>query len=373
MDHPRSAFGGRAGSAVAAWWFIALTASGTAGAAQVVPDVLQRPALRSVRATTSALLAVARAGKRLVSVGERGIVVLSDDDGKTWRQVQVPVSVSLTSVRFATDREGWVLGHGGVVLHSADGGETWSLQLDGVQAAALALEAVRARVRIGANPDSEAARKELADAERLVADGPDKPFLDAYFSDETHGLIVGAYGLAFTTEDGGKHWRPWMDRIPNPRGKHLYRIQALGSQLFIAGEQGALFRSSDGGNSFTPIVTPYAGSYFGASAAANGELLVFGLRGTAYWSGDVGQTWQKVDSGGPAPLVDSVQLADGALLVIDQAGQALVSRDRGKSLRRVSLDHGSPASGVIQAADGALILCGLRGVRRVSLPAKLPD
>ncbi|WP_330834508.1 WD40/YVTN/BNR-like repeat-containing protein [Piscinibacter sp.] len=342
-----------------------------ADAAQDVPDLLQRPALQSARAAGSALLAVARAGKRLVSVGERGIIVLSDDDGKTWRQAKVPVSVSLTNVRFVTERLGWAVGHSGVVLHSADAGETWSRQLDGVQAAALVLDAVRSRV--GAAAADESARKELAEAERLVADGPDKPFLDAHFSDEKHGLVVGAYGLAFTTDDGGKHWRSGMSRIPNPKGKHLYRVQASGSQIFIAGEQGAFFRSGDGGNSFAAVATPYAGSYFGVAAGAGGGLLVFGLRGNAYWSGDAGRSWHKVDRGGPAPLIDAVRLADGTLLLIDQAGQALASRDEGRSLRRVSLGIALPTSGLVQAADGALVVCGLRGVRRVSLPSKLVD
>src|SRR5205814_4991576 len=96
-------------------------------------------------------------------------------------------------------------------------------------------------------------------------------------------------------------------------------------------------------------------------------------RGNAWWSGDAGQHWQKVDSGSPAPLVDSLRLVDGTLLLIDQAGQALVSRDQGRSLRRVSLDEASPTSGVTQAADGTLVVCGLRGVRRVSLSAKPAD
>jgi photosystem II stability/assembly factor-like uncharacterized protein len=62
------------------------------------------------------LTGIARAGKRLVAVGERGIVVLSDDDGATWRQASVPVSVTLAAVQFPTPTQGWVVGHYGVVL-----------------------------------------------------------------------------------------------------------------------------------------------------------------------------------------------------------------------------------------------------------------
>ncbi|MBW2369941.1 MAG: hypothetical protein JRH15_18880, partial [Deltaproteobacteria bacterium] len=55
-----------------------------------VEDPLDRPAVMSRGAAHSVLLDVTTAGERLVAVGERGIVVLSDDAGHTWRQAKVP-------------------------------------------------------------------------------------------------------------------------------------------------------------------------------------------------------------------------------------------------------------------------------------------
>ena len=151
--------------------------------------------------------------------------------------------------------------------------------------------------------------------------------------------IVGAYGLAFATHDGGKHWQPWSDRIPNPQGRHLYTIHTSGNTLFVAGEQGALFRSADAGSSFVSVKTPYQGTYFGAIGGANGELVVFGLRGNVYWSGDAGERWQKVDSESPTSLTGGVRLADGTLVLVDQSGQALQSRDGGRTFRRAVSPH----------------------------------
>jgi len=62
------------------------------------------------------------------------VVILSDDDGATWHQAKVPVSVTLTAVSFGTPAKGWAVGHSGIVLHTEDGGETWVKQLDGIQA-----------------------------------------------------------------------------------------------------------------------------------------------------------------------------------------------------------------------------------------------
>src|SRR5436305_1593689 len=85
---------------------VPFTGIGTSGSAQP-KDVLERPALMSPRAARSVLLAVVRADKRLVAVGEGGIVLLSDDNGNTWRQVPVPVSTTLTNVYFADGKNGW--------------------------------------------------------------------------------------------------------------------------------------------------------------------------------------------------------------------------------------------------------------------------
>lgn len=359
----------RAAIAGSALFMIFMTSVLVSCPANAESDVLQRPAMQSSRAGSRVMLAVTRADKRIVAVGERGIVMLSDDNGNTWRQAKVPVSVSLTRVWFVNAGKGWAVGHGGVVLHSADGGETWTKQLDGVQAAALMLDAVRGNAGEG----DRAAPSRLAEVERLVAEGPDKPFLDVYFSDENHGLIVGAFGLAFATEDGGKHWQPWANRIPNPKGKHLYRIHASGNDVFIAGEQGALFHSSNVGMTFTEVTTPYAGTYFGVLSGPKGEVLVFGLRGNAYWSGDTGQSWQKVDSGSPGTLTAGLRLSDGSLLLVDEAGRLLKSSDGGRRFRRLQEGQPTLISGVAQAADGNLLLAGVRGIMRVAPSTNLAE
>ena len=71
------------------------------------------------------LLDVAMAGKRIVAVGERGVVLLSDDNSKTWTSVRAPVTRTLTAVTFFDDKVGIAVGHGGSVLRTEDGGKTW--------------------------------------------------------------------------------------------------------------------------------------------------------------------------------------------------------------------------------------------------------
>lgn len=324
-------------------------------AAPPAPAVLTQPAVITAKAGTAAMLAVARAGRRLVAVGERGIVLLSDDDGASWRQAPTPVQVSLTAVQFVNERSGWAVGHLGVVLHSADGGTSWRKQLDGIEAAELA-------VRAAVTPQDKAA------AAHLRADGPDKPFLDLYFQDERTGYILGAYNLLYRTADGGKSWQPWQARVPNPKSLHLYGMRAANGALYVAGEQGSLFRSRDNGASFEALASPYKGSYFGLVAAPGGELVVFGLRGTAYWSGDGGDHWQAIDTGTQQTLSAGAALADGRLALLSQGGDVLLSADAGRRFARQPNPQPTPAAALVQAGDHGLVVAGLRGLKRQQLP-----
>ena len=288
----------------------AVWASPLASLAASVGDALQRPALQVSRPDRAILMSAALAGRRIVAVGERGIALFSDDGGAQWRQSQVPTSVSLTAVQFVGEKQGWAVGHGGVVLHTSDAGATWTLQLDGKRVAALMQESAQA------SGDDRA----LAEAERLVADGPDKPFLDLYFKDAQNGMVIGAYGLSLTTRDGGKTWTSMADRLDNPGGLHLYSVQAQGEQLVIAGEQGLALLSLDAGTTFRRLTVPYEGTFFRAAWLGQRSLLLAGLRGQLWRSDDLGATWMQVKSPVPVSFSASVQGGQDTLWLANQAG-----------------------------------------------------
>lgn len=324
-----------------------------------VPAVLSQAALITPKALGAATLAVARAGDRLVAVGERGTVLLSDDHGASWRQAQVPVQASLTAVCFADARTGWAAGHLGVILRSDDAGASWHKQLDGVQAAELVKQAAQ---RTG---DAAA----VAQAQRLVEEGADKPFFDLEFIDAQRGFAVGAYNLMFATTDGGKSWTALGPRLPNPKSLHLYGVRARGRTLVVAGEQGLLLRSTDAGASFSALASPYKGSFFGLLQTRGGALVAYGLRGTAWRSSDEGLHWDKLDTGVPMAVGAGTALPNGGFVLLGQAGDALLGGADGPALRRIPAREPVPVSGVALAADGALVLASLRGMRRVELPA----
>jgi len=71
--------------------------------------------------THAMLLDAAHAGARLVAVGEHGIMLLSDDGGRTYRQAkQVPASTTLSSVYFSDAQHGWATSGSGKTVTFRD-------------------------------------------------------------------------------------------------------------------------------------------------------------------------------------------------------------------------------------------------------------
>jgi photosystem II stability/assembly factor-like uncharacterized protein len=316
-------------------------------------DVLDTPSVNSGQAAKTLLVGVAAAGNRVVGVGWRGHIVYSDDQGKSWRQANVPVSSDLVAVHFLTPQKGWAVGHDGVVLQSSDGGASWSKQFDG-RAAAQALASTYSG-RAGAGSLAEDIRK-------FTEQGPDKPFLDVFFENETTGFIVGAFSLIFRTTDGGKSWEPWYDRIDNPKRYHLYSVRSIGGEFYLTAEQGTVFRLDPRMGRFKAMKTRYGGTFFGITGKPGG-LVAFGMRGNAFRSSDGGRVWQKVETGVQGGLVGGTVTEDGRIVLVSQGGHVLVSGDDGRSFSQVKTTRPVPAAAVAAVGKDTLVLVGQRGAQ----------
>jgi photosystem II stability/assembly factor-like uncharacterized protein len=295
----------------------------TSAAGRAVAAAQERPALASARAAQAVMLAAARAGARIVAVGERGIVLLSDDGGQHWRQAAVPVSVTLTAVRFVDARVGVATGHAGVVLTTGDGGAHWQRVLDGKRMAELALASARVR-----------------------------------------NDAVGAYGLAFGSEDGGRSWTSWMDRLDNPKGMHLNAVRRHGDTVLVAGERGLALLSTDAGRSFQRLEVPYQGSFFTAELTSSVEMVLAGLRGNAWRSADGGRSWQQLINTAAAPITASAIREDGSLVFANQAGMLLNLKNGALAPSPVS--PLPPLNGLLALDNGSLLAMTVQGLLPVT-------
>jgi photosystem II stability/assembly factor-like uncharacterized protein len=270
-------------------------AGGVAGdATKLMKELQQLPALHLAHPTHAEMLAVARAGSRVVVVGDHGTVLLSDDDGKAWRQArEVPTRVMLTSVSFVGAKMGWAAGHWGVILHTEDGGETWKLQ--------------RSDTTV------------------------DQPLFSVYFSDASNGIAVGLWSLAVRTTDGGASWT--QVKMPaltakETAGPNLYQVfPAKGGVLYVAAEQGLVYRSPDGGATWTLIKTGNRGSFWTGLALPDDSILVAGLNGKIWRSDNEGKTWTELESGLTGSLTALALGSDGSVTGVGLEGAVVTSKD----------------------------------------------
>jgi photosystem II stability/assembly factor-like uncharacterized protein len=321
-------------------------------------DPLDAPAAISSTPAALPMLAVAQAGSRLVAVGARGAIIVSNTLARSWVQAPVPVQSDLVAVQFPDSNSGWACGHDGVILHTLDGGYTWTKRLDGVSARA-EFEAYYGR-RISAGDETLA--EYLRQIQLNYDNGPSLPWLGVWFTDAETGYVVGSFGDIAFTSDGGQTWLPWLDHIDNPNFLDLNAIGDIGGQLYIVGEQGMVYELNAARQKFEARPTGYAGSLFGLTGTAE-TLIVFGLRGTIFRSVDQGKTWTQSSNPSASSIMNGTVLPNGLIILVDVDGGVLLSDDGGKSFRLTGQTQNMPLTDVIDTGPDALVLTGLGGVR----------
>ena len=303
-------------------------------------------------AAQSLLIAVATAGARLVAVGDRGVIVLSDDRGTSWTQaLDVPTQALLTGVCFLDGAHGVAVGHDEVILTTADAGATWR--------------------RTHYAPEAQ------------------RPLLDVWCGGGGHAIAVGAYNSYLTSEDGGASWTARKFTAAPPPGAraartgpsagaaehgaagggyHLNRIVPAGaSRLYIAAEAGHLYRSDDGGATWHELSPPYEGSFFGVLPLPGEAVLAFGLRGHLYRSEDAGSSWQKIETGTVALLDGAARFDDAGVAIVGLSGVVLVSHDHGRTFTLAQQSDRAGLSAAVPVGEAELAAVGEDGARLISL------
>jgi photosystem II stability/assembly factor-like uncharacterized protein len=287
-----------------------------------------RPAQVVAHAAQAGQLSAAVAGKRVVSVGDHGVVLTSDDDGKSWQQADVvPFDGLLTSVSFVDSQRGWAVGHAGVILNTEDGGRKWTLQRSDVSS--------------------------------------DRPLFAVHFFDAQNGVAVGLWSLVLVTSDGGKTWRERT--LEAPKGARKADLNLLGlfpnsyGELFAVAERGTVLRSKDRGNTWTYHHTGYAGSLWCGVTLHDGALLVGGLRGSLFRSDDDGATWKRLDSGTNASINSLALIDDKEVLGVGADGLLLRSTDGGRTFQAKIREDRRPLTAVLPLTDKKALLLSRAG------------
>jgi photosystem II stability/assembly factor-like uncharacterized protein len=296
--------------------------------------------------TESLLLDLTSSEERLIAVGERGHILVSDD-GTDWKQIPTPSTATLTSVYFVGEN-GWAVGHDATILGSKDKGESWSV--------------------LNFEPELE------------------RPFLDVLFLDNSHGIAIGAYGFFFRTTDSGITWQREMHpEFLHPDDQqyleeikledeafyleelvsilpHLNSISKSGERLLLAGESGLLAFSDDLGKNWQRMEINYLGSFFDIAETQSGRIFAAGLRGNLFELNKTNQQWQKIESGSSSSLNAVVSIDEEKSMILGNNG-ATVSISKEQATFKQHLDGKAIVNGL--AFSGRLIAVSGTGIKHI--------
>ncbi|WP_417349876.1 WD40/YVTN/BNR-like repeat-containing protein [Ferrimonas sp.] len=314
------------------------------------PAPTSQAAIQAPKAQTSPMMSLSPAGNSLVAVGSRGQILFKTSGNEGWQQAKAPVSTLLTRVFMLNDQLGWAVGHDAAILHTVDGGQSWSLQQW--------------------RPDLEV------------------PLLDIHFQNEREGVTVGAYGQLFRTRDGGKSWqfeyldsllieddRLYLEEIRADSEEdylaeraamlpHINRILPLpGGDLFAVGEMGLMARSSDYGRTWQRLPEIYFGSLSDMAMDADGRWVAVGLRGNAFESRDQGENWTPLDMGTKGTFNSIRRLSDGTLVMVANGGDLAYRKPGESDFTLVRVAKGQDLVDLVENGEGNLWLAGSHGVQ----------
>jgi len=183
------------------------------------------------------------------------------DDGAHWQLQTLKSGLIFMDVAFADPQNGWAVGEFETIMHTADGGKTWTPQIGGKR------------------------------------DNFKLPALFAIrFSDAQHGWAAGQGGTLLRTDNGGASWQP----VTAPSVSPMYSVVYVGgtsssapSALWGSGEGGALLHVGLGGAAKPTVQSPTVFDL--ADLAFNGQNgVAVWLGGTIVHTADGGAHWEVV-------------------------------------------------------------------------------
>jgi photosystem II stability/assembly factor-like uncharacterized protein len=279
---------------------------------------------------------------RAVVVGDKGVVMTTDDAGRTWTRQHLkrgPKYYDLYSVAFTPDgSRGWAVGDWGVIYRTDDGGNTWSEQKGppGLNTALLKIAVVDAQRFCAVGEHGVLLCTSDGGANWNLQKFRDLVFFDLTYTDPNNVWAVGEFATLLHSANGGKSWQV-LNGGELGKGDPLFSITFDGRQGLAVGLIGTSLQSSDGGATWQahelPIahrslytlspVPSQAGEFYAAgdegSAAliTNGEVtpvqsgvataiaasafsphfaIAVGLSGTLLRSNDGGRHWRSLVS-----------------------------------------------------------------------------
>lgn len=282
------------------------------------------------------------------TVGANGTILKTTDGGASWQRQASGIDVGIRAVRFTDANNGWAQGEYGALLHTTDGGASWSVGKLPGSAMAPSLQVFDAKTLsvkdssgyvyssddagqtwrtssfvpsvdsksrvlwslvdgvLSKSSDFGVTQAQVLDA-RPASNGSNYYYSSYQLqrSDDQHLLVVrSSQGYVngnwvydnryWRSQDGGATWdTPSMQGLPVDATNYSFNFQFAGPGVLLGSSNGVLYRSGDGGGSWTVATLPQGNTYFYSATffALTDQLLTAFMNGVSWVSRDGGQTW----------------------------------------------------------------------------------
>lgn len=240
--------------------------------------------------------------------GRRGVILHTEDGGLSWSRQQTGTDCTLVSVFFWDSQSGWAVGDEGTILHTDDGGAVWAQQQSPVPF--YLMEVLFVSPRCGWIVTEQTHILHTIDGGRSwQVQFRDRDFIlkAISFADPRTGWAVGEYGHIYHTTDGGSTWKQQAGsyRVTEDTGQidggyTLFDVTAVDAKTaWAVGLDGQVLRTVDGGATWSRIVTGVpATPLFSVASDRKGTIVIAG-KGVLLLSGDGGETWRSPDPDPP--------------------------------------------------------------------------
>lgn len=276
-------------------------------------------------------------GKVLIAIGERGVILRSEDSGRHWSLSDVRGAASdLRAVIHHPPSGAWIAaGTHGTILRSLDAGRTWTALEHDLKLTfeSLFFEPRSGALLIGGEAGIVGRSTDAGVSwrlERIRMQEPVTP-ITAFHSLPGQLLATSALGRFLTSVDGGATWQLhsmggnayFTDAVFDPE----HRVALMTSHV------GDVFRLVAGEDSWERVELTFAGHKKYLSAirydARTKSLLVAGHHGLAARSSDGGRTWQQANTGFATSMESLAHLGGGRYIGFGEGGFICASKDHG--------------------------------------------
>ncbi len=223
-----------------------------------------------------------------VAVGDKGIILKTEDAGKSWLAIDSGINERLSSIAFSSNNQAIISGYNGTILYSSDIGTSWT----------------------------------------VVESGSTNWLLSVAYSNTNQAFAVGRSGTLLRSENAGK---TWLSINSNTTNRLLSIAFSSNKHALAVGDKGTILYSGNDGESWDSVESDTINRLRSITFITENQVLIVGDKGTVLGSRDSGKTWNTIDPGTDVQLRSITHFNKNQLLTVGNNGTILRSIDDGQS------------------------------------------